>query len=133
MDLTKLVMDKEGNYDKQYLELESKKILMGLYGVDFDAEHNEFSSIIKLFKKLTGRYIEPKLLAKKEIAEILINNKLVNNLEEGLIETDRLLEEGIQLGKREDYGAGAEFVEYISRNGSIKYRLEYYPMADFNL
>ncbi len=83
---------------------EAKVELARLFGVEHD-----------FFKRIMGKEKSPSL-TKEQIATVLLNNELVNNLEEGLKETEELLRVGI------GYTA---FHEYKNKDLELRYRLEY--------
>lgn len=68
------------------------------------------------FKRLLCGKGKSRLYTKEEMAQILLQNGLVESMEEGLREVEVLLEKGIGY---------FHFFPYINKKGEIKYRLEF--------
>ena len=77
--------------------------------------------IHKFWKKKSG------LFTKEQITQILVDNSLSNNLEEGLKETEIILEEGLD-GDGSYYYSTPRLraIVYINGKGDVKYRLKSY-------
>ncbi len=114
MDLTSLVKDNSLFTVDQLKEKAQEEFAM-LFGI----EYNFFK---RIFDFVNPYRHDSSFFIRDEIAQILLANKLVRNMEHGLQEVDRLLQEersGVHpLGK-------IELREYQSNRGSKRFRFEY--------
>ena len=111
----KLLPEAYSGSDKQ--KDEAERAFAKIFGVEYNP-----------LKRLFGKG-KSKLLTKEQIAQKLLDNSLVSNLEEGMKETEHMLRKKslwVSLPPR------TEFREYPDGNGDKKYRLHFVdtPLID---
>src|SRR3989344_7253323 len=129
LKLIKMENDRPMDYKStKRLYIRAKKEFMKCFDFNFMFERYLFYPLDKLSFGLIKRKPK-KLFSNNDIAQILLNRNLVNNLEEALQETEILIKKGIILYKNQpsrfmapeyDGGVGATFNRYKDSNGNLK-------------
>jgi hypothetical protein len=101
------------NLSKSEQKGETEKAFAKIFGVDFDCLKRWFLGKGK-----------SELLTKEQIAQKLLDNSLVNNLEDGMKETEYILKNN-KGGMWEPLPPRVEFREYLDGNNNKKYRLHF--------
>ncbi|MBI2672961.1 hypothetical protein HYX19_01765 [Candidatus Woesearchaeota archaeon] len=114
MDLTSLV--KGGMVAVDQLEEKAQEEFAGLFGIEYNFFRRVFN-FVNSYRYNSGFF------TRDEIAQILLKNNLVSNIEHGLQEVDRLSYEArngaCPLGK-------TDLREYRNSKGEKKFRFEYH-------